>query len=345
MMHSKEKRKWSRGLGRWCLMALMILLGLHILIACAGPEGGSTPDENSPDTDDGNNNDNPSGFTITDVGYAIMNVDSAYMPVSDFDAEIDDGYWFQIDYNGQVRDIEDMTITFSLGTQCKWTVTNLTEDNLTGTNGLVVRGLKPSNNTIDYQWSDDILPLGDLRVDVNLGAGLAPGFTKTISMSGEDSTTTAQYVYSEDAQTSQNLPPNSVNMIPKALTSNGVYDSATDTITCNFTVEDNRIVNGEIWLYNEDGEAVAVSDLFVMDGTRNMILNDGNPLDTIGGENTITIASDAEEINYLEGYGFENISQFAVVLTDGAKLSDGLSIFESGCLSYTSKYPIHAIIE
>ena len=330
-------------------MALVILIGLHLCMACAGPDGSSNSDGENGGNDNGDQdqNNDTGGFRITNVRFAILNVDSNYTSVSESDAEISSGYWFQIDYDGQILEVENMSVTFDIDGQCQWTLDNLTEDNLTGTNGLVIRGLRPSNNDQNYQYPDDILPLGNLRVEVAMGGiGVVSEMTESVMVMGEDGTVNAQYIYSEDMASSPDLPLNSVEMIPKALTSNGVFDSAAQTVTCNFSVEDSRVENGEIWFYTNDGEVVAVSKMFVSEGVRNPILNDGNPIDVTGGENIVTVSADTEEIDYLEGFGFEHISQFAVVLTnDGIISSDSLAILENGSFSYTNKYPIHAMIE
>jgi hypothetical protein len=158
-------------------------------------------------------------------------------------------------------------------------------------------------------------------------------------VAAKDGSANAQYAYSEDIGASEELPPSNVALIPRATTSNGDYSSTSETLTCTFTVDDSRVKNGYIAFYDRYDEMVALSNYFEDDGTISSFLNNGELLDVSGAENTVKITADTGEINYLEqAYGFDDITQFAIVLTNGATISDNRSIFDSGCLSLTDKY-------
>ncbi len=160
-----------------------------------------------------------------------------------------------------------------------------------------------------------VLPIGSVEYRIELDNGYKSKKTVTIPVPGELSNNGYKFVYNEDyTGTTDSTYVQALKRATVTSQTKGASD-----ITVKFTVTDNRVFSGRLFLFNSSKKLIAYTPVFrsfaAGKTVNKAILSDGS-------ENTLNYTSSS--ISYENGYTFSNISAVAVQLTDGAQyLSDG----------------------
>ena len=148
--------------------------------------------------------------------------------------------------------------------------------------------------------------LGQYRAFVQDSAGNQA--TATINFSSPGTALPEEgFIYSEDYLGST---VGGIEMIKRASVTN--FIKGEDSIIVEFQVDDARVYNGYIWLYNGSPEYITWSGYF-----KNTI-NSGSGILNDGTTNTLQIQSSDLELGI---YSWDDINGFHIVLTDGTQYS------------------------
>jgi hypothetical protein len=156
----------------------------------------------------------------------------------------------------------------------------------------------------------------------------------TLLVPAPNSTTTGTYttVYTEDIA----APADSAPLVRRATL--GTHSNNGTTLIINFTVNDSKVYNGYVWLYDASNAAVGYSKTTFRDSANGNILpilNGGGAYNTNGTTNTVTLTN--ADITYSSGKSYSDISKFIVVLTDGAQYAAPGRYSSYDCRSISAK--------
>jgi hypothetical protein len=270
-------------------------IGLAMALAC----GSSTP--TTPTT--------ALTVTITGVGWYEENIDPTTWttPPPNGQAAFFD---FIIHYSGEITfsDIEYARVYLPGGTRW-WTLNKDT------------RFFDAAAKTIGGfgRWYDNaqpnILPLGDLLVEVKLTSGAISRYTRYVPAPASLTADPFSTMYTEDLTPP---PAASTPMIKRAsLGATNTSTAATQTLSLTFSVNDPRVYNGFVWLYDAAG-AYLGGYFYFRDSATDLIRPAlGGVLATDGTLNTLTLHP--TDLTFNAGATFSQVARFEIVLTDGAQ--------------------------
>jgi hypothetical protein len=155
--------------------------------------------------------------------------------------------------------------------------------------------------------SPDMARLGSYEVLVRDSAGHE--ITTTIACNGPAGESGFSFVYSEAY--SGNLS-GGTPALRKATSLDGTRDA--DQITVKFTVDDARVHEGWLWLYDSSGHYIGWTDRFWG------IINSGSGIYTDDSLNTLVMSS--TQLKLESGHSFTEVAGFEVVLTDGGQYTE-----------------------
>ena len=154
--------------------------------------------------------------------------------------------------------------------------------------------------------SPNAIILGQYRAYVQDSAGNQA--TATINFSSPGTALPEEgFIYSEDYLGST---VGGIEMLKRASVTNSIKEE--DSIIVEFQVDDARVYNGYVWLYNDSSEYITWSGYF-----KNTI-NSGSGILNDGSTNTLQIQSSDLDLGY---YSWGHIKGFHIVLTDGTQYS------------------------
>jgi hypothetical protein len=139
----------------------------------------------------------------------------------------------------------------------------------------------------------------------------------TIYFSQPGSTLGTGFIFSEDY-----TGVAAIEMLNRAIITNVTKEP--NDITIEFEVDDTRVYNGLVILYNDSAEFIASSDYF-----KNTI-NSGTGIYTDGTTNILQIQSSEFELG---SYTWDDVKGFHIVLTDGAQYSPEEEIWDHSSIS------------
>lgn len=300
-------------------MVVMIFIVWPVFTACAGPDGS---EEKDPEGETGEVGE----LEITDVRYMILNMDESFIAgtANNFEAipgvasgieGVTSCFWFQVNFKGEMPDVETLSVKLRFGDLYEWNVTEF-EDEDVQSNSISIGQIHPWDGRSLYQAGVNVLPLGDLTVEVYSGATLlGKPFTKTIAAPGENGETAYNFIYSEDARQQD---PSHAKMIPKAEITRAA-EMGLGRVTVYFDVNDDNARFSEVWFFDQQNQIVAASNR----------LENSDP-------NVFTI----DDFNYFENtdtgmnYTFADIARYAVVTMDSTDYDENFD-FESGGWDFT----------
>jgi sulfatase modifying factor 1 len=132
--------------------------------------------------------------------------------------------------------------------------------------------------------------------------------TNTINFSSPGTTLPEEgFIYSEDYK---RVTDGGIEMLKRASITNFVKGE--DSITIEFQVDDTRVFNGYVWIYDGSPEYITYSDYFIN------TINYGSGIFNDGTTNTLTIQSSDLDLG---SYTWDDINGFHVILTDGVQYS------------------------
>lgn len=302
-----------------CLVMSAVLFISTTLLSCGGGGGDGKKD-----------NDPVPSFKIKGLGWVIENIDMEFWnnpPIIQSSCF----YSFWINYDGEDPTASDIAaIRFEIaGTNQCWSLP-LDDDGI----------FHPESNTIGswfrFRHSDNhnALPIGNITAEIEMKNGFIHEYTQVIPAPGKLSTAGFSHTFTEDYTGTS--PGTYTPMIKRATGITGSKDIINETITINFTTDDDIAFNGLIVFFN-DTNYVGKSDDFVdyKTGTPLATINGGAGLFTDSSTNTVDL--DISDIIFEGNYNFNDITRYAVILTDGAQHENNADINSYDCRSVSRK--------
>ncbi len=183
-----------------------------------------------------------------------------------------------------------------------------------------------------FSNNPNVLPIGQLKAEIILNNGERSSLYKTIPAPGSTLTDDFSYVYTpeEISSYSQGTP-----LIQRAVVGASTVQTSTQTLSINFSVNDNNVYNGIVLFYDANGSPVGYSAEEFRDHNSTSLSPIINSLNTDGSTNTITIQN--SDIKYQNDATFNDISKYIVVLTDGSQYADQGLYSSYDCSSISAK--------
>jgi hypothetical protein len=271
-------------MNKLAISALLAILLLCVLVSCS-----SDSDSKS--------------LIITDMGWLVDSIDSDYFLSPPPNSRI--YISFQIVYEGNIGkdDIETAKVTAPDGFY--WVFDPDWLD------------LDVQNKVITYSlcyWGahdGKDLPIGNYTASVDLVNGFSSSMEWAVNAPGSDSTDGKSYVCNEDSTNWASPPADYTRTIALPMINSAV--KLVDSVTVSFGIDDSRAYNGYFWFFDVDGYYIGRSETFRDADTGNF--RPGMSFENNGNPNNLTIADD--EILYLTGHVFSEITRCVVAITDG----------------------------
>jgi len=268
----------------------------------------------------------PLELTIRNVDSVVSNFHPNFRPNS---ARIT----FYIDFSKAVQasEIESIKIVAEYATNRSWTIddSDYMTDNLyefqDGTTGIAV------NNLFTEALSDNAsaIYLGDYVLTVTLKDSKILSYTHNVPAPSSKGTNGKKYGYTENYSNTANLSAEYVPLLKRAQIQSAVLSGAASKLTVMFAINDSRVYNGSIWMYDKDNNFVGRLKDGLRDPETGMVsssLNTGTVFKTGGALNTVTV--DASQISFQQGKSFNDVAELHVVLYDGRQYKDTSNVFE-----------------
>ncbi len=241
---------------------------------------------------------NDKSITITGLGWYIENIDSTFWTGTPLSAHCFYDFFIQYDGNISLGDIEYARV-YVVSDNYYWTIP-LTPEYFNSQDKVIGGWYRFYDGT-----NGNILPIGDLRAVVKIKKGKTSSFVKTIPAPGSSTTNGKQYVYTpEDYSTgSSSYTP----MIRRATIGIRTINIMTQAMEINFTVNDNLVYSGYVFLYDTNGDYVGYSKTFrdETNGSITSIINSGAGLYINGDNNKLTISN--PDVTLMTGKTFNEI--------------------------------------
>lgn len=268
---------------------LCYLFVFFILVAAAGCES----------------SENPKTITIKSLGWFIDNIDYSYW--SSGTAASHCFYQFGITYEGDIS-LSDVSYAriYLPGSSTYWTMP-LSSSTFNSTTKRI------GSSWFYYTSTSNVLPLGTVKVEVQLTNGSMATLSKLIPAPASNSTDGYSYVHTEDYSTSSSAYVQTLKR--PAIVSKSKSSS---NISITFTSNDTKFYNGYIWFYDSNKTYLGMSKRFrdTLSTSVSSIINSGSSINNNGTNNTVSLV--ASDIDFVTG-DFNQISSFIVLLTDGSQ--------------------------
>lgn len=182
------------------------------------------------------------------------------------------------------------------------------------------------------------LPLGEYNFEIILHNGFK--ITEKLNVPAPDSVDTDGNlgVYTEDYQNAENPPEKFISMPKRAIINDCVMDEEESKLIVKFLVDDPRIYNGWICLYDSYNKYLGSSNYFrnFNNGEFSKVLNNGTDFNIVGSENLAIIS--INDINFKEDwYSIKDISNIRIGLSDGYQYTDIPVFYDTESLSLLKK--------
>jgi hypothetical protein len=310
MFHSKG---WFSSLG--------LTLILSVLVAC---DGGSNPGSSvSADLEDS-------------VGWYIGNIPQNFWSDGSGPSAAIDLFVSFKDANIEAADIETVEITNSLSPTRSWSYAAdriadyFYTSQSSGQKRLTFPGLW--TNTIAANGS--VAYLGTYTVEVELKNGKRDTATLVTPAPGS---TAAGYNYTYSPEDYVGTPPSDYVALPRRATIGAVaLDATNDSLTINFSVNDDKVYSGWILFFDANKEYLGGAGDF-QDFSSEAVhpkLNNGLEFRTDGVSNTLALSpTDIIVSSQISNFSLSMIKSFRIVLTDGKQYLGTDSSYDTYSLS------------
>jgi hypothetical protein len=246
----------------------------------------------------------PITVTVTGLGWVIKNFPSSYWLGSPPPSSCFYDFWIYYTGTFALSDIEYARVYNNNKT--RWWDIPLVEDYFTS---------EYIGGWFSFYDNDyfNTLPIGNLTAEIKLKNGSISSFDKVIPAPGSTTTLGYEKVYTEDCS----VPPyNSINMIYRPVVTGSTISYGGSELTINFAIDDSRVYNGWVWLYDSSNNTVAYSTLHFRDSTNgNLTSIISSPFQNDGTPNTVSITN--TDLTFITGRSFNEIAKLIVVVTDG----------------------------
>jgi hypothetical protein len=250
-------------------------------------------------------NTDSKSITITGLGWFIYNIDSSYFSSTPSSHAF---YAFYVSYSGSDISASDISnARISDPTNWGW---DLDLGSLDPQKKVLASGFCYDGSAVNT------LKIGNFKVEIKLKNGSVVSYTKSIPAPGSTTPNGFTSVYTEDTS----KPSGGTPLIRRiSTTSYGTIlkDTANSRLSIPFKIDDSNVYNGWVWLFDSNKNYIGYSTQSfrnTTDSGKTSIID--KILDNTGiNYNTITLKD--SDITYNTGKTFADISQFAVILTDG----------------------------
>ena len=167
-----------------------------------------------------------------------------------------------------------------------------------------------------FNENHNAVPIGDMQAAIKVRGGDVSTLARTMTAPASTSTMGYAYAYSENGSA---LDATYVPTIKRPTVTAHALDIGAQQMSVTFAVNDSRIYNGFLWLYDSADTYVGYSDYF-RDSTGGVVsnmVNGGAAIFTDGSPNVVGLGR--SDITLLAGYDFTTIAKAVVVVTDGAQ--------------------------
>jgi hypothetical protein len=181
-----------------------------------------------------------------------------------------------------------------------------------------------------------VLPIGNYKFNVTYTSGEVATFALLVPEPGSTGTDTVSYTYTEDYVYASN-PPDGYSELPLRATINStLLDTTTSQLSVDFSVNDPKVYNGYIWLYDASGNYIGLSEQFrdFASGTVSTTVNLGATFTNDGTANSVVLLD--RHIEFNSGYTMSDIYSLHVVLTDGIQYAADDRSFDTRSISAKS---------
>jgi hypothetical protein len=173
-------------------------------------------------------------------------------------------------------------------------------------------------NYNDYIYSNgSVLEIGPHIFTIMLKNGNSDSYTFNIPAPGSDIDGSITHVFTEDYIYADTAASNFAALPLRADISQAIFDSENSRLTIDFSIDDEIVANGYLWIYNSSGDPIGNTDIFIdyENNTHAAYLNSGAGLYNDGTLNSLIINN--SDITIYDGFSFADVAELHIVLTDG----------------------------
>lgn len=301
------------------LQILMMLL-VFVLVGCPAQKKVEVPEPEPPVVE--------AKLAVDKVGWVIYNYDPT------FSATASARIRFYIDFKStevKPEDIKSIEIINEHSTNLSWTVDSadsIKENLKTTSTGNIFYQTGRLFST-SYSENGSVLPLGNYDFYITPTEGEVVKYTHLVPATGSKSTNAKKYTFSEDYVNANNPLADYDPLLKRAKISAAFLDASQTRLTVKFNVNDTRVYDGSVWLYDTDGNYIG----YTQDGFRDFEtgqitsnINSGNSFKTGGAENSVVV--EAPQLSFEDGKGISDIAFTHIALYDGWQFKDTDSSFD-----------------
>jgi hypothetical protein len=183
-----------------------------------------------------------------------------------------------------------------------------------------------------YTYDTDTLILGTLKAELVLTNGQSSSVSLTVAEPGSSSNSHGYaYIVSEDNTTTTGSV---VNAIVRPTSVSAAKTSGTESLTVNFTLNDSRILNGWVALYDSSHNYLGSTPYFVNanTGSKSSYLNAGSGINTTSA-NVLSIPLASCSSSTGTAIDFSTVSECVVIATDGGQYVSNGYYDQYDCIS------------
>jgi len=230
---------------------------------------------------------------------------------------------FYVDFVEDIKadDLKSIQISTALNTEISWFYEGdeIKDKFYTLSDG--TKGLAIENLTDPFIAKNrSVVSLGIYNFLITLKDGEEISFTHNVSAPGSKGTNGKNYAYTENYPNASNPLATYTPLLKRAQIKSATLDDSSSRLTVKFSVnKDNRVYNGNIWMYDEDGNYLGALQNPLRNfetGDISPYINSGTSFRTGGAVNTVAV--EAPQIEFTEnGKSVKDISFIVIGLYDG----------------------------
>ena len=167
-----------------------------------------------------------------------------------------------------------------------------------------------------FNENHNAVPIGDMQAAIKVKNGDVSTLDRTMTSPASTSTMGYAYAYSENGSA---LDSTYVPALKRPIVTAHSIDYQALQLSLTFTVNDSRVYDGYLWLYDAADTYIGYSSYFrgSISGAVSSTINGGAAFNTDGSSNVTVM--DNSDISFLAGHDFTNVTKALLVVTDGTQ--------------------------